>query len=55
MEKQKQKEKQQRIEAAEIDDKKKGVKQAEEYIQKELENIAAMPAALLRKAFAGEL
>ena len=39
----------------ELDDKMVGVQLAEESIQQELETIEAMPAALLRKAFSGEL
>ena len=40
---------------SELEDKLPAVKLAEESIQQELETIEAMPAALLRKAFAGEL
>jgi type I restriction enzyme S subunit len=47
-------EEQRRI-SRELDDKLAGIKLAEESIQQELETIEAMPAALLRKAFAGEL
>jgi len=45
---------QQRI-SSELDDKIAGVKLAEASIQQELDTIEAMPAALLRKAFAGEM
>ena len=41
--------------SSELDDKITGVNLAEESIQQELETIEAMPAALLRKAFSGEL
>ena len=47
-------EEQKRI-ASELDDKLAGVKLAEASIQQELDTIEAMPAALLRKAFKGEL
>ena len=47
-------EEQKRI-AKELDDKIAGVKLAEASIQQELDTIEAMPAALLRKAFNGEL
>ena len=47
-------EEQQRI-ASELDDKIAGVKLAEASIQQELDTIEAMPAALLRKAFSGNL
>ena len=40
---------------SELEDKLAAVKLAEESIQQELETIEAMPAALLRKAFSGEL
>lgn len=46
---------QQQIISREIDDKIAGVKLAEESIQQELEAIKAMPAAILHKAFAGNL
>jgi len=41
--------------ASELDDKIAGVKLAEASIQQELDTIEALPAALLRKAFAGEM
>jgi len=41
--------------ALELDDKIAGVGLVEQSIQQEMETIAAMPAALLRKAFSGEL
>ena len=41
--------------ASELDDKLAGVKLAEASIQQELDTIEAMPAALLRKAFSGNL
>ena len=46
---------QQQITAKELDSKLANLKLSEESIQQELEAIKAMPAALLRKAFAGEL
>ena len=39
----------------ELDDKLAGVKLAEASIQQELDTIEAMPAALLRKAFSGNI
>ena len=41
--------------ATELEEKRVGVKLAEQSIQQELDTIAAMPASLLRKAFSGEL